>query len=63
MAVCLAGELFYLMFRAVNGYPIAWGDEGLWLAGGILGVLIPSTNLALLRRYWVEPCPQGTKSE
>lgn len=61
MAVCLAGEVFYLTYRTVNGHPIDWRAEGLWLAGGCLGVSIPAINLALLHRYRVELCPPGVR--
>ncbi len=57
MAICLAGELFYLVFRLVNGYAVDWSAEGIWLVGGALGVLASATELALLRRFPVEYCP------
>lgn len=59
MAVSLAGELFYLAFRAVGGYAIDWAAEGLWAGGSALGVLFAAAELTLLRCYRVEVCPPG----
>lgn len=59
MSVCLAGELFYLVFRLANGYPVAWRAESLWAVGAAIGVAVPAAVFALLRRYRVELCPKG----
>ena len=63
MLICLAGELFYLIFRLAGGYAIDWAGELIWLTGGIIGVVAPFADLRLLRRWPVEICPPSIKPE
>lgn len=54
MAVSLAGELFFVVFRLVHGLAVDWPGESLWLAGTGIGTLIGALLLILYARERIE---------
>lgn len=57
MSVCLAGELFYLVFRLANGLDVLWRTELPWLAGSALGAAVGAVILLLLSRNRIDVLP------
>lgn len=58
MALCLAGEIVFLIFRLTHGLAIDWPGELLWLIGGGVGVAIGGGNLLLYAHNRIDLLPK-----